>query len=1289
MQTDRNMQPAAAPPNLAPVEMPTGGGTSLVDATYAAAPAPGAVIPISRSDPDGRYGRSVTQEVLALPHRGEAMVRALYATGLPPIEIGRDVRNALAQGVELIQRILATSGHFDLSVLDPMLGVWGFDTLMHALRDRNQRGSGVDSSENASGGDTSHAIALTVMGKLAEQFPESANEAKVREYDHAYRIVGNQQGTQVTGDRGSDLFVVDASFTGDMVIDGGNVTRVENRIHFDGPPRWVGPYKQPHRYSFYMAKIDDAGRIIATIRSIHNHGLEGTGLIFTDNQKIDLFEVPQTGLNIHDILGVLAPVIALIPGGQLAAAVLRFADVGIRIAETGDLGGNIFPLIVASTGVVSNFATSLGAPEVANVANRVGSFAGGVGGVITAGQTGDPLALLQGGSSIGVATGVVPPGLGNAISVGAGGARDVITGLQTGDVLQVGQGGAALAGATGLVPPGTAGTLSAGFGVAGGVRDLTTGRPVAGAVVGDLVTLVDAFTGEPVAPHEPHEPSPSRASDFNGGVPLDFTQPAQPTDPRIGNTAFPPGPTSITYDPTRPLPVLAFPTPDSDQPVISVDQPVVPIPRVDQPMASALVVPAGSSSAVSRLSGVTGPGVEPLPELISPGDLRFTQPPADSVQLRSPEDSQASPSVSPALVVEQLLGERARIGEVEPAGVVEVPGANPLDEHESAGGMFGHEVDEHSPHDDLGGLEFAAGMADMPDLESTILDVPGTDSRNDGESADGVFGHEMDEHSPHESDLGSLTPPAVTAGMLDPESGNYSDGLVANRDLLAGLPSPENLLSYPPAELLRIGAFDEMPFRLQATPGIPAAYLNSVAGRIPIRGTRTVILVENSARAGASIGLWLVYSGRSDVVDALDFSKAGVSDEFIQGLRQAQKATKIANTMTDVQSFMDFLGSVSPLAAAVRARVSQRRGTRPTIAQVRRVNSRFGVGVTQAACFAAGTLVATPHGPVPIEALAEGDLVLSRAAEGGEVSARPIAAVFVRPGKEVFELTSCRDGAVDTLVVTAGHPFYVTGRGWVDSEQLGPGDELVAADGSVCIVESLRHRGEITTVHNLEVRDLHTYFVGEHAVWVHNETRCDLVERFRARYPIGGRVDAAKIKDYKQRNKTNHITLNEQFRDNKPINAQLENSRFDDSKDVAKGLPREVSRFPTGTRIPLADGSDVSKYTYANSLGHTEFSTVREIWERYQVSQAHPELGLVRPGDVFRMTSTNPDPKLIRPPCNSCQQAMRDAAKLMPDIKIEYRWVDANGKPHVWTPSDRGIDYKATTDNGNVPVYRP
>ena len=143
-------------------------------------------------------------------------------------------------------------------------------------------------------------------------------------------------------------------------------------------------------------------------------------------------------------------------------------------------------------------------------------------------------------------------------------------------------------------------------------------------------------------------------------------------------------------------------------------------------------------------------------------------------------------------------------------------------------------------------------------------------------------------------------------------------------------------------------------------------------------------------------------------------------------------------------------------------------------------------------CFAAGTPVWTAQGARAIESIAVGELVAASDPESGEVRERRVLRTMQRHVHAIVEVRVTRAAAPsETVITTHEHPFWVRGRGWVSATELAPLDVL-ASPGGETVVASLQERADERDVYNLEVEDLHTYFVGAANVLVHND--CDKVK---------------------------------------------------------------------------------------------------------------------------------------------------------------------------------------------------
>lgn len=135
-------------------------------------------------------------------------------------------------------------------------------------------------------------------------------------------------------------------------------------------------------------------------------------------------------------------------------------------------------------------------------------------------------------------------------------------------------------------------------------------------------------------------------------------------------------------------------------------------------------------------------------------------------------------------------------------------------------------------------------------------------------------------------------------------------------------------------------------------------------------------------------------------------------------------------------------------------------------------------------CFVAGTRIATPSGLAAIETLEIGDAVWATVPETGETAQKQIVETFRNEASELVHLTI----GGQKISCTVEHPFYSPAKGWVAACQLRAGDVLVTLNGQYVTVEQVQHEilESPIEVYNFEVEDLHTYFVGNASVLVHN-----------------------------------------------------------------------------------------------------------------------------------------------------------------------------------------------------------
>ena len=141
-------------------------------------------------------------------------------------------------------------------------------------------------------------------------------------------------------------------------------------------------------------------------------------------------------------------------------------------------------------------------------------------------------------------------------------------------------------------------------------------------------------------------------------------------------------------------------------------------------------------------------------------------------------------------------------------------------------------------------------------------------------------------------------------------------------------------------------------------------------------------------------------------------------------------------------------------------------------------------------CFAAGTLVHTKNGLIPIEQVKIGDKVKSMNPETGEISYKAVTNTHVNQFDAVGLVSIVDEFGVFEieLAVTSTHPFYVVDKGWIHASLLKAGDKLLSDDAKILTVSSATFGSstKATLTYNFEVADFHTYFVGETGVLVHN-----------------------------------------------------------------------------------------------------------------------------------------------------------------------------------------------------------
>jgi hypothetical protein len=141
-----------------------------------------------------------------------------------------------------------------------------------------------------------------------------------------------------------------------------------------------------------------------------------------------------------------------------------------------------------------------------------------------------------------------------------------------------------------------------------------------------------------------------------------------------------------------------------------------------------------------------------------------------------------------------------------------------------------------------------------------------------------------------------------------------------------------------------------------------------------------------------------------------------------------------------------------------------------------------GSGQQTLDCLAAGTPVWTAKGPVSIDQIRLGDLVLAQHAETGELAYKPVLRTTIRPHGKLIKIQAGGE-AIET---SGGHLFWVSGEGWTKSRELRSGQVLHTARGPLLV--STVEEGSQAQTYNLVVADFSSYFVGQAMILSHDNT---------------------------------------------------------------------------------------------------------------------------------------------------------------------------------------------------------
>lgn len=133
-------------------------------------------------------------------------------------------------------------------------------------------------------------------------------------------------------------------------------------------------------------------------------------------------------------------------------------------------------------------------------------------------------------------------------------------------------------------------------------------------------------------------------------------------------------------------------------------------------------------------------------------------------------------------------------------------------------------------------------------------------------------------------------------------------------------------------------------------------------------------------------------------------------------------------------------------------------------------------------CLAAGTLVWTEAGAVPVEKVRVGDRVLACDPNTGALELKPVLRTTFNANAPTIKLQI----GSEMIETTGGHVFWASGKGWVKARDLQEAMQVHTLHGTVEVKRL--EPGEEQSMFNLVVADFHTYFAGKERILTHDVT---------------------------------------------------------------------------------------------------------------------------------------------------------------------------------------------------------
>lgn len=144
-------------------------------------------------------------------------------------------------------------------------------------------------------------------------------------------------------------------------------------------------------------------------------------------------------------------------------------------------------------------------------------------------------------------------------------------------------------------------------------------------------------------------------------------------------------------------------------------------------------------------------------------------------------------------------------------------------------------------------------------------------------------------------------------------------------------------------------------------------------------------------------------------------------------------------------------------------------------------------------CFLAGTMVKTPLGNIEIEKLKVDDKVVVYDFKENCVTEKSIVKLYNNWTNRYFKIVTNDDNEV---LATSRHLVWVDNHNkWIPTKELKVGMDLKGFSNEIISITSIEETQEVDLpTYNLEIEDIHNYFVGRYGLLVHNQNEPSLFE---------------------------------------------------------------------------------------------------------------------------------------------------------------------------------------------------